>query len=148
MFVNSLLLFFIPWIFGAYLLKSHKELLISFGPISSLIAFIFNELGTHFGWWSFRPEGFEFISIFISNIGIYLVVPCLMIHFIRKNKLSHSRAVILFSLFLTLLEFIMLKMERIHYDQGWNIGWTLVSYLLSNTFIAVYFWIWKKAQIT
>ncbi|WP_397363870.1 CBO0543 family protein [Paenibacillus sp.] len=148
MLINSLLLFIIPWIFGAYLFKSDRELLLSIGPFSSLIAFIFNEWGTHIGWWSFQPEGFEFLSIFLSNLGIYLVVPCLMVRFIRKRALNSIAAVIIFSGFLTLLEFIMFTAERIKYDLGWNMGWTAVSYLFSNSLITVYFSIWKKVRKT
>lgn len=51
MYTNVILGFVLPWIIGGYFLRRDLSVIIHVGPVSNMIAFAFNEIGFHMGWW-------------------------------------------------------------------------------------------------
>ncbi|MDF2714992.1 MAG: hypothetical protein K0R28_1917 [Paenibacillus sp.] len=137
--INITLGFIIPWLFGIYLLKNDMETILSISPFASLAAFAFNEIGLHIQWWEHVPTHWGPLSTFPSNVGIFPVTACFMIHFIKRNRKKHFVIIALFTIFLTALEGLLLVFDRVTYYNGWNIGWTFSSYLITNYLVYIYF---------
>lgn len=136
--MHLLLTFVIPWLAAAYLLVQNKRTVVLYGPAAAGIAFALNDIGLYMEWWGFKPEREELLISLLSNLGIFLVSGCYMIHFIQKYK--YSLIMILgFASLLTLLEYVYLLLGRIHFNNGWNLGWSFVSYVVSNILLYGYF---------
>lgn len=139
---SLMVLFIIPWILGIYLIQRDNKLLIMYGPIASAIAFIHNEIGLHFEWWSLHPKDMELMIALISNIGVYPVSGCFMLYFLRQNKAYLS--VFIFAAILTTLVYTFSLLNKVQFHHGWNIGWTFLSYLTANTLLYFYYLLYQN----
>ena len=139
MITTIILEFLIPWFLAIYLIKRDMQTIVTIGPAVAFISIVFNEFGMYLEWWSYIPKETEVISSFIADIGIYLVSGCFMIYFIKLNKTHELLIILAVSLTLTCLEILFLMLDKIKYDNGWNIGWTFISYLLAYSLIYGYY---------
>ncbi|MCI1695819.1 CBO0543 family protein [Aneurinibacillus aneurinilyticus] len=140
--------FIIPWVFGFWLYKQDKKLILLIVPLSVTLSFIINLFGFHFGFWSFTPIlKTKELSVFPLNVGLYPMLSSYLIYLIQKNKLHPYILVFIFALCTTLFEYIELFFEKVAYGHGWNIFWTFWSYVLPYFIIYRYHVALKKLGI-
>ncbi|RIX50049.1 hypothetical protein D3P08_21070 [Paenibacillus nanensis] len=139
MLFNIVTGFIIPWLLASPLVQKQPRLFIVISPISALISLIINTIGFYFDFWHFKPifSKNETISALPLDFGLYAVLGPLFIFFITKRPFGIPALIsfLSFSLLATLLEFLGLQFNRVMYSNGWNIGWTFISYAIG--FLAV-----------
>jgi len=149
MLINILLGFLLPWIFGIYIYKRDKRILITFFPVGSLLAFIINEFGFYFEFWYLTPIlKVKTMSALPMNLGIYPVLACYLVYLINSRHWNSFFLIILFSGFTTGLEFTGVITGKVGYMNHWNTGWTFVSYfvfyILVVWYYQIFFHLFKK----
>lgn len=146
MTINIVFGFVIPWIAGILLWRKSPVTIYLIGPIASIVAALFNDLGYHLNFWDFTPkiENDETLSALPLDLGLYPVMACLMIYWIFRTKRQAWLKLTLFALFNTALEFVGLHFGKVEYKNGWNIGWTFVSYFLALLLVYFYYKLLSK----
>ncbi|MCR8656526.1 CBO0543 family protein [Paenibacillus endoradicis] len=146
MFSNIIIGFLIPWIFGLYLIRKAPVVILITLPIASLVALLINIFGFHLNFWSFTPfiSGEESMSVLPMDLGLYPVISCYMIHWIRISQINHVVILFVVITFTTFLEYLTLLMGKASYSNSWNIYWTFISYLLAYGIVYVYYRILYK----
>ncbi|MFX3631436.1 MAG: CBO0543 family protein [Candidatus Pristimantibacillus sp.] len=141
MTINIIVGFVIPWIFGIILWKKSPIVIYLVSPISATVSAFFNDIGYHLGFWDFTPkiDNDETLSALPMDLGLYPVMACYMIYWIVRSNRHAWMKIALFSLFNTVLEFIALQFGKAEYGNGWNIGWTFVSYVLALLLVYLYY---------
>lgn len=145
MLINTLLGFLLPWlILGIYIYKRDKRILIVIFPIGALLAFIIDEVGFYFEFWSVTPILKEKnMSALPMDLGIYPLMACYLIYLINSKPWNPLLLIILVSGFTTVLEFLGVITGKVVYMNGWNIGWTFVSYFIPYALVVWYYRILK-----
>jgi hypothetical protein len=104
--------------------------MLTIAPFQSAIAYTINAFGFYFGFWDLYPFGQKEIVHVPFDIGIYPMLSVWMIYFIRRKKTNPFIVIFIFTLLTTGIEGIGIILGRIVYGEGWNIGWTFLSYLI------------------
>ncbi|MNB76956.1 hypothetical protein D3C75_236300 [compost metagenome] len=127
--------FILPWCICIYFLKKKPLLFVIYIPIVTSIAMLMNIIGFHYDFWKIEPYD---IAALPFDFGIYPVLGCFMINSINSKK--HTIFIILFfySLSTTLMEYGAFCIGIVEYGNGWNIGWTFVSYIVAYTGVIMY----------
>ncbi|WP_350356272.1 CBO0543 family protein [Cohnella hashimotonis] len=104
------------------------------------MAFFSNDLFVRYGFWIAKPvtEANESFSTLPFNLGLYPVWGSILIQFIERRNWSPTIAIFIGSLGITFAEWGLVKSKWIVYGNGWNIGWTFVSYLAALTIVHLY----------
>lgn len=131
MIINILFGFIIPWIFGFFLYKKDKKLILVLGPYISTFSIIINEFGFYFDLWKIKPFVEQTIASLPFDLGLIVVIKCYLLYFIRKSY-NPFLVIIIFSTLITVIEFTFVISGRLIFDNGWNIVWTFFSYLIPN----------------
>lgn len=139
MVINTFLGFILPWLFAIYLIKYDKHTLLTIAPAMSLIAFVFNNIGVYMHWWNVKPYSVETITFILFNLGLYPIWGSYMIHFIKRYRVNGFFLITLVSLLLTGLEFFFVFIDRVTYSNGWNLGYTFLSYESAYSLVYAYF---------
>jgi hypothetical protein len=148
MVFNIVVGFVVPWILGGYLFKKDAQIVLIVSPFASVVAFTVNELGFYMNFWHLQPYfDEEGVSALPYNLGLYPVLSCWFIYFIRRKIIKPVSQIMIFTLITTLLEGIMLLMGKAEYENGWHIYWTFMSYLLLYIPVYWYYIYLKKAHI-
>ncbi|WP_134703136.1 CBO0543 family protein [Ammoniphilus sp. YIM 78166] len=136
MFFNFVIGFIIPWILGVWIYKRNSIIVILIAPIGVVAATVINEWGFNY-LWKFKPFlNNQSLSALPLDLGIYPVLACYFIYLVNRGIGNKYTLLLLFAIFITLLEWIAVKSDRVIYLNGWNIGWTFCVYLL--TFMVIY----------
>ncbi|KGR74355.1 CBO0543 family protein [Ureibacillus manganicus] len=147
MILNITLAFVIPWIVCMlHIFKKDKRLVLTISSFSSVVGFTVNEIGEYFGFWSVSPFDKSHLPTIPFILGIFSVLGVYSIYFLRKYKRPYF-VIFLFTLITTISEGIWLLMGLVKYGNGWNIGWTFVSYLFPFTFLYIYYLGLKRIKI-
>jgi len=138
MLFNTVLGFLVPWSFGIYLYTKAPKVVLLISPIAVIISMIINDIGFHLKFWDFTPHipDDDTISALPLDLGLYPVLSSWMIFWIRRTSLHWTVIALIVSLFTTGLEFFGLFIGKVSYGNGWNIGYTAVSYTIA--YIGVY----------
>jgi uncharacterized membrane protein len=141
MIFNILIGFVIPWIFGFFLWKKSPIIIYLICPVTATVSALFNDIGYHLGFWDFTPkiENDETLSALPLDLGLYPITACLMVYWIVKHNRHAWTKLSIIALFNTSLEFIALHYGKAEYGNGWNIGWTFVSYMLALLLVYLYY---------
>lgn len=144
MIINFIFGFAIPWIFGSWLYIKDRKLVLHIFPVSSMLSLAFNLLGFYF-FWDFKPifSRVQTISALPLNLGLFPVLGCFMIHYIKNTKLNAFMLIFIFSTIITLSEWIGVEIGRVIYFNDWNIIFTFFSYLTS---LLLTYWYYIKIQ--
>lgn len=137
--------FILPWTIGLlHLHPRDKKLIPLGGPFGAVLSFFINELGFHFGFWEVHPfPNPKTIAALPFNLGLFPILGCYMIFFIKKRITHPYFIVFLTALITTILELIFVLMGKVIYSNGWNIFWTYISYLIPYLF-AYWFYLHLK----
>ncbi len=130
MIINIILGFIIPWIFGVLLyLKDNKTLLV-IAPFMSIWAYSLNEALFHLNFNRFAPLSInDDLTTMSINLGLYPILGCYLIYYIQKEKVPPYALILIFTFMTTVAEYLGLKFGMVTYANGWNIGWTFLSYI-------------------
>ncbi|WP_410768730.1 hypothetical protein [Fontibacillus sp. BL9] len=135
MFHNIIWGFILPWFMVSPLTLKQPKLFIVISPISALISIYINTVGYYFDYWHFKPiiKEYEALSAMPLDVGLYAILGTIFIYSIVKKPFGIHPIVIhlLYSVLTTLMEFATLKFDLVIYDNGWNIGWTFISYYVA-----------------
>ena len=105
-------------------------------PLASVVSFLINAVGFGLELWNLAPyTRIETLSALPLNIGLYPVLGCWCIVLIRRFGRSMS-LLLIFSIGTTLLEGFAVLIGHASYGNGWNLGWTFISYL--GAYVLVY----------
>ena len=139
MLFNLVIGFILPWVLAIFFLPN-KEIIIFIVPVSSAIAFTINTLGFYF-FWDLRPvlSREQSLSRLPVDLGLYPVSGCFLIHFITALETKPSILIILFSSFLTALELIAKKFNKVIYRNRWNGYLTFLSYFTGYALTYCYY---------
>ncbi|ULL16232.1 hypothetical protein DVH26_18340 [Paenibacillus sp. H1-7] len=140
MLFNITLGFIIPWLFGIYLYKKDRKILLLIYPISVVISMFINDVGFHLKFWDFTPHipDDETISALPLDLGLYPILGSYMIYWIRNSSLHWLLISLITMAFTTCLEYFGVVIGKVTYGNGWNILFTSGSYLLA--YLLVYFY--------
>lgn len=147
MFLNVLLAFCVPWIFGLKLYKKDKKSILLLGPFGAVIAFTFDIIGQAKFWRTKPIFKNKLVSATPCHLGVYPVSAGYLCHYLLKNKINSYLLILLFSLFMTFFEKFFVKINRVRFKNGWNIYWSFISYVLSYALGLVYYKQLKKMKI-
>jgi hypothetical protein len=148
MVINIVIGFIIPWIVGIYLYKKNRRMVLIIFPFASVLAFLANLFGFYFEFWKMTPVLKEAtLTVLPLCVGIYPVLGGYLIHMIQQKKASPIFLILIFSLFTTFLELLFVIQGRVIYDNGWNIYWTFISYLIPYGIGYGYYIALKKLKI-
>lgn len=139
MFINITAGFVIPWIFGYMLYTKNKNTLLHIAPFASAISYTVNVWGFKSHFWRLVPIYLEDLTSLPFNIGLFAVVPSYLVYFILKQKVNPYLLIVIFSISMTLAEGIGVLFGWVMYFNGWNIGWTFVSYLIPYFIVYLYY---------
>lgn len=64
------------------------------------------------------------------DLGIYPILSVYLIHYINKTKLNPYLLIMIVTIFTTFLEWLGILNGKVLYSNGWNLGFTFISYLL------------------
>lgn len=146
MILNVFLAFVLPWIVGIWLYKQNKKLFFLMFPFFSMVAFTVNQFGFWLGFWDVKPiykENPSFSSL-PFDLGLYPILVCLMIYFINDKKKHPFLMILSFVVVVTVLEFIYFSLGKVIYGNGWNMYWTVLSYLVPTILTYFYYLKLKK----
>lgn len=147
MLLNIAVGFLIPWIFGTYLFRKDKRFMLLIGPLASVFTFIIIDFGEQFGVWNLYPfEMDNSIAALPFCLGLYPINASYMIYLIHTKKISQYWSVLIFTFVTTIEEGIGLIMGRVIYDNGWNIFWTFISYLIPYLICYYYYQVLLKGK--
>lgn len=140
MILNIILGFIIPWVFGVTLYFKDKKTVLIIAPFSSILAYIVNEFCFHLNFWRLVPVNIndDYTSISV-NLGLYPVLGCYLIYYISRKHLNSCSIILIFTIVTTILEYLGTLFNLVTYGNGWNIGWTFLSYLIPYLLIYWYY---------
>lgn len=143
---NIVIGFIIPWIFGIMLHKKAPIVIYLICPIAATVSALINDIGYHLGFWDFTPkiDNDETLSALPLDLGLYPVIGSYMIYWILKSKRRPWLKIGSISLLNTMLETIAVLFGKAEYGNGWNIGWTFVSYVIALVLVYLYFKLLNK----
>ncbi|MCY9658772.1 hypothetical protein P5G65_19040 [Paenibacillus chondroitinus] len=141
MLFNIIAGFLIPWVFGIYLYRKSRVIVVLIFPITVTISSLINDTGYHLDFWDFTPliENDETLSALPLDIGLYPIMAGYMIYWIRKNNQFALWKISCFCLATTALEYLAFIFGKVEYSNHWNIGWTFVSYILAYSLVYLYY---------
>lgn len=145
MLINFIFAFLIPWILGAWLYTKNDRIVLTITPAFSAFSFLVNHLGVQGGYWDITPilDDKSFSGLFY-DIGIYPVHATLLAYLIHRKKQKPFILIVLFAAGMTLLEAFGYYFGRVIYGNGWNFGWSFVSYLIPLWFTYFYYVFLKR----
>lgn len=131
MFFNILIAFVIPWLIAfVHLFKKESLLIVLVAPFSSVLAYLINTIAYYFGFWEVAPfPKQKNLASLPSELGIFPILACYLVFFIRKFKRTYI-VIVIMTVITTCLEQIFVLFGWIIYENGWNIFYTFFSYLL------------------
>lgn len=148
MLFNLIFAFLIPWAIGIFLLIKHPKIVALITPITAVVSFIFNLIGMSLNWFYLLPiYRVATLSAAITDLGIYPILNCYLIYIRRKYNLNPYFLIIFFGAFTTMLEFIGVLTGKVIYLNGWNIGYTFLSYLIAYSIVYSYYKLLVKLNI-
>ncbi|OBZ10310.1 CBO0543 family protein [Bacillus sp. FJAT-26390] len=149
MWVNIIFGFIIPWLVALYLVRKSPKTLLLIYPVGALVSMAINSLGFQMRFWDFTPliPNDESVSALPLDLGLYPIIACFMIWTIMLHRNKTALILFLFVLFTTLLEYVGLLIGKVTYGNGWNIGFTFLSYLLALGFVYIYFRILERFRL-
>ncbi|MGO4547023.1 CBO0543 family protein [Paenibacillus sp. 2TAB23] len=117
------------------MVRKQPTLFIIISPIAAVVSNVINTIGFYFGFWNYKPKfsKIETISAMPLDFGLYAVLGTLLIYALCKRtfRLHPVIVIMIFSLFTTFLEYMALLFGLVKYGNGWNIGWTFISYSIA-----------------
>lgn len=145
MVLNIILGFIIPWIFGVALYLKDKKILLTIAPFSSILAYTVNEFCFHLNFWRLIPvyidDDYTAISV---NLGLYPILGGYLIYYVSKKYINSYLVIFIFTLATTVVEYLAFLFKLVTYGNGWNIGFTFISYLIPYLLI---YWYYLKLKI-
>ncbi|MCY7565898.1 hypothetical protein ABEX69_16815 [Bacillus safensis] len=145
MIFNILFGFFIPWMIFLFHIRKSKFLITSSTVIllSGLIAFLFNDIGYSLKLWCVNPVKYAVLPMTPYNFGFFTVLGIYLIQTIITFRRPYLLIGIA-SLVATLAETVLYILNRIHYDNYWNLFFTFLSYVLANFIL---YWLSKALKV-
>ncbi|KSU84438.1 hypothetical protein GA0061096_0526 [Fictibacillus enclensis] len=137
----------IPWMVGTYLCFKKPKFMLMIVPIGISTAFLINDWGFNYFWRLKHSYKNLSLASVPYNIGLFPILGCLFISSIHYTKLNTFLSLILFTIFTTLIEFWALKEGEIIYRNGWNIGFTAISYFIGYLVVFIYYKLLRKYKI-
>ena len=131
--INIIAGFLVPWIAGAFLIYRDKKAMLLAFPSGGFMSLLFNDFGIYKKWWELHPDHMESVTTIPFNLGIYPIVAGWILYSIFHTRFRFNAALMIaaFAALLTGAEFVYVCLDKIQYGNGWNIGWTYLSYLLA-----------------
>lgn len=139
MLLNTIVGFFIPWVFGIILYLKEKHIVLLITPFSSAVSCSINCLGFNLGLWHFSPTKYFSLSALPLNLGLFAILGVFLVYLIKNIKLNPLLIISAAALITTLLEYIGVVFNRVFYANGWNIIWTFFSYLIAYILVFLYY---------
>lgn len=144
MILNIILGFIIPWVFGVILYYKDKKVILIIVPFMAVWAYFLNEILFHLNFFRLAPLNIDDdYTTMAINVGLYPLLVSYLIYFIKSNKTSRFILVIIFALMPTIAEYLGLLFHIIIYKNGWNLGWSFLSYILYNL---IGYWYYNKVE--
>ncbi|MFL0194558.1 CBO0543 family protein [Clostridium sp. WILCCON 0269] len=140
MILNIILGFIIPWIFGTVLYFKNKRIVLIIAPFSSILAYTVNEFCFHLNFWRLAPLNIQddYTSTSV-NLGLYPILGCCLIYCIWRNRINPYLIVFIFALGTTTFEYAGFLLKLVTYGNGWNIGWSFISYFIPYLLLCLYY---------
>lgn len=145
MLLNIIAGFVIPWLFGLIIYRKNKRIILFIAPISAVIAFTTIALEEYMGFWNLYPfDIYDPITALPYCLGLYTVNPSILIYFINDRRFNPYFNIVLITILTTIEEGLGVLVGRVTYDNGWNMGWTFISYLIPYIIIYLFYKYLKK----
>ncbi|MBB6635835.1 CBO0543 family protein [Cohnella thailandensis] len=129
--------FVLPWLVGVFFIKKASKTMLLVFAVTAFLALLFNDIGAYAKWWEMTPHEMESITTIPYSLGVYPIILTLMYRYVLP-RIHPVWFVLLTALVLTLFESALVLSRRIEYHDGWNVGWTYVSYVLSVSIVFIY----------
>lgn len=144
MWVHILVSIF-PWIlFWIISDKSQLRRLFISGTFAAMLALIVDIFQHNFRWWTLKEEILPMLNVVLSaDLGLYPVQAMLLVQFLPSNKDYWPYYIIGLSCFNTAGEYILHRLDELIYMNGWNYGWTFLSYLIPFSLV-----VWHSTYYT
>lgn len=149
MVINLICGFIIPWLAAIPIAVRKMKTLLLISPISAVVSLVINSFGFQMMFWDFTPliPNDESVSALPLDIGLYPVLASYMIWSIQAHRKKTAFILILFVIFTTLLEYVGILVGKVSYGNGWNVGYTFLSYLFAFSIVFVYFKLLERNRV-
>jgi hypothetical protein len=144
MVLNIIIGFIIPWIFGIWLYRKNKNIVLFIAPIACALSCVVDILGFDLDFWRLVPIKLLGLSALPFNLGLYIVYPCFTVYWLERTSLNHFLALLISSLVITIAEYMGVIAGRVIYLNGWHIWFTYLSYLIPYCLLYCYYRIIKQ----
>jgi len=140
MTLNIVIGFIIPWIFGVTLYFKDRKTVLIIAPFSSILGYTVNEFCFHLNFWRLVPVNInDDLTSMSVNLGLYPILGCYLIYYISKKHVNPYLIIFIFTIVTTILEYLGVLFDLVSYGNGWNIGFTFLSYLIPYLLIYWYY---------
>jgi len=132
-------------VFGVILYFKDKKTVLIIAPFSGILAYTINEFCFHLNLWRLAPLNIKDDLTTISvNLGLYPILGCYLIYYISRKHINAYLIILIFTIVTTIFEYLGFLFNFVIYGNGWNIGWTFLSYLIPYLLI---YWYYLKLKI-
>ncbi|MDQ8736522.1 CBO0543 family protein [Paenibacillus sp. LHD-38] len=149
MVINLICGFIIPWLAAIPIAVKKPKTLLLISPIGAVVSLVINSFGFQMMFWDFTPliPNDESVSALPLDVGLYPVLGSYLIWTIQAHRNKTALVLLLFVLCTTLLEYIGILVGKVTYGNGWNVGFTFLSYLLAFSIVYLYFKLLERSRI-
>lgn len=147
MIFNLIVFFIIPWLLGTVLYYKDGRIFLTFFCFFSMLAFTANTIGVYLGLWNIYPYDKSFFSFIPLNLGLYPIAGVLFIYMIHNVKINNFIILLTFTIFSTIIEWLMGLSDKAAYGNGWNIYYTCITFLISYYLGYLFYITLKKKKI-
>ncbi|WP_229717804.1 hypothetical protein [Thalassobacillus devorans] len=136
----------IPWTIAILLCRRVPYLFLTVAPFMSLVSITCNQIGMALGFWTLYPQT-DLLIINSVNIdfGYNPAAGLIFTYMIYFKKWRRWMVYSGFILLLNGLEIVALLLNKVVYDNGWNIFFTFLAYVIGLFVLDFYYYCLKKS---
>lgn len=140
--------FLIPFTIGIFIYLKDFRVIMLIAPIACAVAFILNTLGIVLGYFSPTVDNINpYLITGITNVGLFSLEPCILIFAVRHSKIKPIYLLLLITIFSLLIDLALLSTNFLIYENGWNIIYSFIMFLISFLIVYLYYLLLKKLNI-
>jgi hypothetical protein len=146
LYILIFLSFILPWIVGINIYLKDKKIIMIIAPFAAMLSFILNTPGIDYGF--FYPSPVNNIKLhtlaILPSIGFFSILSCLFVFTIRYTKISPLYSSFIFAIIGCAADLVYIGAGFLKYNNGWNILFSFLGFLISFSIIYLYYLALKK----
>jgi len=146
LYILIFLSFILPWVIGINIYLKDKKIILIIAPFCAMLSFLLNTPGVDYH--LFYPAPISTIKAhtlaILPSIGLFCILSCLFVFSIRHSKIKPIYLNIIYSIIGCLADLMFITTGFLKYDNGWNMLFSLLGFLVSFNIIYIYYIVLRK----